>query len=157
MDAIRVENVACMSKESNNIPSEFIRPETEQPGITTVQGVNLEVPTIDFSQQEDQVLMDQIMEASRDWGMYQIVNHGIPSDVIANLQAVGKAFFDLPQQQKELIAKLPGSVEGYGTLLQKDIQIEGKKGWVDHLFHRVWPRSAINYRFWPTHPPSYRF
>ena len=61
----------------------------------------------------------------------------------------------LEEEEKELVAKIPGSVEGYGTLLQKEIQ--GKKGWVDHLFHKVWPPSAINYRFWPQNPPSYRF
>ncbi|XP_054788994.1 flavonol synthase/flavanone 3-hydroxylase-like [Prosopis cineraria] len=152
MEVIRVQDIASLSQ--GDIPPEFIRSETEQPSITTVQGVQLEVPTIDFSNPDEEELVSQIVDASSHWGMYQIVNHGIPREVIANLQAVGKAFFELPQQEKELIAKIPGSVEGYGTLLQKEIQ--GKKGWVDHLFHKVWPPSAINYRFWPINPPSYR-
>lgn len=153
MEVIRVQNVASLSKD--DIPPEFVRSETEQPGITTVRGVNLEVPTIDLSNPNEEELVAQIGEASKEWGMYQVVNHGIPSEVISKLQAVGKAFFELPQAEKELVSKLPGSVEGYGTLLQKEI--EGKKGWVDHLFHKVWPPSAINRRFWPNNPPSYRF
>ncbi|KAG4382812.1 hypothetical protein GLYMA_14G163302v4 [Glycine max] len=89
--------------------------------------------------------------------MFQIVNHEIPSDVIRKLQNVGKEFFELPQEEKELIAKPAGSdsIEGYGTKLQKEVN--GKKGWVDHLFHTVWPPSSIDYRYWPKNPPSYRY
>ncbi|KAJ9673682.1 hypothetical protein PVL29_023314 [Vitis rotundifolia] len=97
-----------------------------------------------------------IAEASMEWGIFQIVNHGIPSHVITSLQKVGREFFELSQEEKELYAKLPDSksIEGYGTKLQKEV--EGKKAWVDHLFHNVWPPSAINYHFWPKNPPSYR-
>ncbi|VVA13650.1 PREDICTED: flavonol [Prunus dulcis] len=153
-EAERVQDIALMSKA--NIPIEFIRSEHEQPGITTVHGKVLECPTIDFSNQDDEKILNQIVEASRNWGMYQIVNHDIPNEAISKLQAVGKAFFELPPEEKEVYAKPPDSksVEGYGTKLQKEL--EGKKGWVDHLFHRVWPPSAINYQFWPKNPPSYR-
>ncbi|KHN07837.1 Flavonol synthase/flavanone 3-hydroxylase [Glycine soja] len=130
MKVLRVQTIASKSKDAA-IPVMFVRGETEQPGITTVQGVNLE-------------------------GMFQIVNHEIPSDVIRKLQNVGKEFFELPQEEKELIAKPAGSdsIEGYGTKLQKEVN--GKKGWVDHLFHTVWPPSSIDYRYWPKNPPSYR-
>ncbi|KAG4954618.1 hypothetical protein JHK87_040212 [Glycine soja] len=130
MKVLRVQTIASKSKDAA-IPVMFVRGETEQPGITTVQGVNLE-------------------------GMFQIVNHEIPSDVIRKLQNVGKEFFELPQEEKELIAKPAGSdsIEGYGTKLQKEVN--GKKGWVDHLFHIVWPPSSIDYRYWPKNPPSYR-
>ncbi|KAG2405518.1 Flavonol synthase/flavanone 3-hydroxylase [Vigna angularis] len=39
-----------------------------------------------------------------------------------NLESVGKEFFELPQEEKELIAKSAGSdsLEGYGTKLQKE-------------------------------------
>nr|AYK27188.1 flavonol synthase [Juglans sigillata] len=151
----RVQDVASLSKES--IPEEYIRSEDEQPGSTTVQGEVLEVPTIDVrDDQDEEKLLQAIVEASQHWGMFQVVNHEIPAEVITELQAVGKEFFGLPQEEKEVYAKPPGSqsVEGYGTMLQKELG--GKKGWVDHLFHKIWPPSAINYHFWPKYPPSYR-
>lgn len=66
-------------------------------------------------------------------------------EIIQKLQKVGKEFFELPQEEKEAYAIKPGwkSLEGYGTKLQKDL--EGKKAWVDFLFHNVWPPSCINY------------
>ncbi|GMH25113.1 hypothetical protein Nepgr_026956 [Nepenthes gracilis] len=152
----RVQAISKQSMSMNTIPHEFIRSENEQPAITTVHGAILEVPTIDLSDPDEERLVGMIAKASSEWGLFQIVNHGIPSEVISNLQKVGKEFFELPQEEKEVYAKPQGSksVEGYGTQLQREL--EGKKGWVDHLFHRIWPPSVINYKFWPTNPPSYR-
>ncbi|XAR55593.1 Flavonol synthase [Bertholletia excelsa] len=141
MEVQRVQAIASLSKCKDTIPAEYIRSEGEQPAITTVQG-----------SQAGRVGG----EAGRAWGIFQVVNHGIPDEVIADLQRVGKEFFELPQEEKEVYAKDPNSqsVEGYGSKLQKEV--EGKKGWVDHLFHKIWPPSAINYKIWPKTPPSYR-
>uniref|UniRef100_A0A5B6YVJ6 Putative flavonol synthase/flavanone 3-hydroxylase n=1 Tax=Davidia involucrata TaxID=16924 RepID=A0A5B6YVJ6_DAVIN len=156
MEAERVQAIASDSMSNDTIPSDFIRPENEQPGITTLHGQDAEVPVIDFGIPDEEKLVQSIVNASCQWGMFQIVNHGIPSDVISKLQQVGKEFFELPQEEKEVYAKPPDSqsVEGYGTKLQKEVQ--GKKAWVDHLFHKIWPPSAINLKFWPQNPPSYR-
>nr|BAC10995.1 flavonol synthase [Nierembergia sp. NB17] len=164
--ASRVQAIASLIKCMDTIPSEYIRSENEQPATTTLHGVELQVPVIDLAPRvvgdeqhdhDDVEVVKQIADASKEWGIFQVINHGIPNDVIADLQKVGKEFFEnVPQEEKELIAKTPGSneIEGYGTSLQKEV--EGKKGWVDHLFHKIWPPSSINYRYWPKNPPSYR-
>ncbi|KAJ7945166.1 Flavonol synthase [Quillaja saponaria] len=158
MEVERVQAIASTLSflTEDTIPAEFIRPETEQPAITTFHGPVPEIPTIDLSEPDQEKLVQLVSSASKEWGIFQVVNHGIPNDVINKLQSVGKEFFELPQQEKEAYAKPPGSqtVEGYGTNLQKDPQ--GKKSWVDHLFHRIWPPSSINFQFWPKNPPSYR-
>lgn len=156
MEVERVQEIASLSNLNGTIPNEFIRSVGEQPATTTIHGVVLEVPVIDLSHPDAGKLVASISEASREWGIFQVVNHGIPNELISKLQKVGKEFFELPQEEKEAIARPANNegVEGYGTKLQKEV--EGKKGWVDHLFHRVWPPSAINYHFWPKNPPSYR-
>ncbi|KAL6984412.1 iron ascorbate-dependent oxidoreductase [Sarracenia purpurea var. burkii] len=154
MEVERVQAIASLSKCNDTIPAEFIRAENEQPAITTVRGQFLEVPVIDLGDPDEEKGVQLVDEAGREWGIFQVVNHGIPDQVIAELQRVGKEFFELPQEEKELYAKLPNSMEGYGTKLQKEV--EGKKGWVDHLFHKIWPPSVIDYRFWPKNPSSYR-
>ncbi|KAH6782695.1 flavonol synthase 1 [Perilla frutescens var. frutescens] len=154
MDVEGVQFIASSSKHADTIPPEFIRSSSEQPAASTLHGVRLEVPVIDLGCGDDEKMRRLVSEASSDWGLFQVVNHGIPDEVIAKLQEVGKQFFELPKEEKELIAKTPNSgIEGYGSSLQKEI--EGKRGWVDHLFHNVWPPAAINYNFWPKNP-SYR-
>nr|ALP48589.1 flavonol synthase [Erythranthe cardinalis] len=157
MEVERVQSIASLSKHANTIPMEFIRSENEQPVVSTVHGVVLEVPVIDLSDELSDIgkIVGSINEASREWGIFQVVNHGIPNEVISKLQKVGKEFFELPKEEKEVIAKTSESgIEGYGTTLQKEV--EGKKGWVDHLFHKIWPQNVLNYKYWPKNPPSYR-
>ncbi|KAK1371058.1 Flavonol synthase [Heracleum sosnowskyi] len=152
----RIQDVASVANATDTIPAEFIRPEDERPGLTTYKGDLPEVPVVDFSIKDDEKLVAQIYDVSCKWGFFQIVNHEIPNDVISKLKEVGTTFFELPQEEKEVYAKPPGakSMEGYGTKLQKEVN--GIKGWVDHLFHILSPPSAVNYKFWPKNPPSYR-
>lgn len=149
-----MQAIATLSRASDTIPPEFIRPEIEQPAKTTFLGPAPRIPSIDLSHPDQHHLVGLITEASREWGLFQVVNHGIPSELLHKLQSVGKEFFQLPQEEKEKYAKPAHSVEGYGTKLQKDAH--GKKSWVDHLFHKIWPPSSVNYQFWPNNPPSYR-
>ncbi|OVA03757.1 Oxoglutarate/iron-dependent dioxygenase [Macleaya cordata] len=157
MEVERVQVIASsLSTKMDSIPSEFIRTEKEQPALTTFNGPIPEIPTIDLSDPDQDNLVRTIAKASQEWGFFQVVNHGVPIEVIKKLQNVGKEFFELPLEEKEAYARPPGadSLEGYGTKLQKEI--DGKKAWVDYLFHNVWPPSRINYQFWPKNPPSYR-
>ncbi|KAI9079662.1 hypothetical protein K1719_038283 [Acacia pycnantha] len=154
MEVERVQAISTLSMNTGSIPEEFIRPEKEQPAITTFHGPAPDIPTIDLSHPDQDHLVELISKASQEWGLFQLVNHGIPSDLLHKLRTVGREFFELPQAEKEKYAKPPQGIEGYGTMLQKDAY--GKKAWVDHLFHIIWPPSRINYKFWPQNPPSYK-
>lgn len=149
-----MQAVATLFRNSDSIPAEFIRPEKEQPAITTFDGPVPDIPTVDLSVADKEAVAGMVARVSREWGIFQVVNHGIPEELLQRLQSVGKHFFEMPQEEKEKYAKPPGSMQGYGTMLQKDVH--GKKAWVDHLFHNIWPPSSINYQFWPKDPPSYR-
>ncbi|MBA0630051.1 hypothetical protein Godav_002184 [Gossypium davidsonii] len=156
MEVERVQAIVSSSLTEDNIPTEFIRPEDEQPAITTFHGPIPDIPVIDFSDPDQDNIIRLIANASRDWGIFQVVNHGIPFDLIQTLQLVGKQFFNLPQEEKEVYAKPPSAhtIEGYGSKVGEDVN--GKKNWSDYLFHRIWPASCINHQFWPKNPPSYR-
>ncbi|KAJ3695906.1 hypothetical protein LUZ60_001283 [Juncus effusus] len=154
MEGETVQSIASMSKNLDTIPTEFIRPEQEQPGITTFDGPVPEVPVINLADVDKDQVLCKIAEASKEWGIFQVVNHGIPTEVIKELQRVGKEFFDLPLEEKEKIVMVPGHFEGFGSTLQKDLG--GKKNWCDFLFHNVWPLDQVDHRFWPQNPPNYR-
>ena len=98
----RVQAISMSSMTEGCVPLEFIRSEKEQPAITTLHGYDHQIPTIDFGDPDEVNLTRLIAEASREWGMFQILNHGIPVHVINNLQKVGEGFFDLPQEEKEV-------------------------------------------------------
>lgn len=151
----RVQSIAAASLAltKDTIPVEFIMPVEDQPGVTTFRGPIPEIPTVDLRDPDQPNRVRAIVRAAKDWGFFQVVNHKIPPEMIRKLQSVGAEFFQLPQEEKETYARPPGaiSIEGYGSKISK-----GSKSWADHLFHRIWPASSINYHFWPKNPPSYR-
>ncbi|PHU06549.1 Flavonol synthase/flavanone 3-hydroxylase [Capsicum chinense] len=124
MEVARVQSVASITNCMDTIPSEYIRSKNEQPAATTLHGVVLQVPVIDISDIDanEEKIVKAITEASKEWGIFQVINHGIPDEVIGNLQKVGKEFFEqVPQEEKEWIAKNPGSqsIEGYEYIRSK--------------------------------------
>ncbi|RWW84350.1 hypothetical protein BHE74_00007049 [Ensete ventricosum] len=156
MEAERVQVIASVCAANGAMPPEFIRSEHEQPGITTFRGPAPEIPVIDLAVADQDHLTIAVAEASREWGIFQLLNHGIPEEVLRELQRVGKEFFELPQEEKEMYAMdyKPESSEGYGTKLQKEL--EGKKAWVDFFFHYLSPPARVNHAIWPKKPADYR-
>ncbi|CAL9234178.1 unnamed protein product [Arabidopsis halleri] len=116
----------------------------------TTLGGSADVPVVDLSVSDEDFLLHEVVKASEEWGIFQVVNHGIPEELMRQLQVVGKQFFDLPEAEKEIVAK-DGDFEGY-----KRKYLGGINNWDQHLFHRLSPPSIINYKYWPKNPLQYR-
>ncbi|KAL6912070.1 hypothetical protein ACP4OV_000875 [Aristida adscensionis] len=160
-EAARPQSVQALAASVAALPPEFVRPEHEQPGATTFRGAAAapEAPVVDMSAPGCGA---RVAAAAREWGLFQAVNHGVPAAAVAELQRVGRAFFALPQEEKERCAMDPasGRIEGYGTNnLQRDAG-EGnkKKAWNDFVYHVVAPPAAAadDRRIWPENPAGYR-
>ncbi|XP_043721179.1 gibberellin 2-beta-dioxygenase 8-like [Telopea speciosissima] len=62
-------------------------------------------PIIDFLKLNP----EEIGKACRDWGMFRLVNHGIPEELSAQLQEVSKKLFSLPFETKQAQLQSPMS------------------------------------------------
>ncbi len=75
------------------------------------------VPVIDFQMLADGVPTDQVVhqiaQACRDWGFFQIVNHGVPDDLIQAVWKCTRHFFQLPVDVKESILRSKDNPWGY--------------------------------------------
>lgn len=58
------------------------------------------VPEIDISQLRHADTLAALDRACRDWGFFQVTNHGIPATAIANLFEQTHAFFRQPMEEK---------------------------------------------------------
>lgn len=71
------------------------------------------LPTIDLHSAH---LGEQVVSACRDWGFFQVHNHGIPPELLNRLRAHAHCFFELPLQQKERVAACKSNnFYGYGV------------------------------------------
>lgn len=71
------------------------------------------LPTVDLHSARPD---EELAAACRDWGFFQLRNHGIPREVLHRLRAHSHGFFQLPLEQKERAASCSETnFYGYGV------------------------------------------
>ncbi|CAB4306841.1 unnamed protein product [Prunus armeniaca] len=83
------------------------------------------IPVVDLSDPEAK---HHIVKACEDYGLFKLVNHGVPLDFMTTLEAQALKFFNLPQSEKEKAG--PADPFGYGS---KRIGPNGDVGWIEYI------------------------
>ncbi|GAB4852532.1 hypothetical protein Ancab_040547 [Ancistrocladus abbreviatus] len=92
-----VSGLAEMGLKS--VPDQYIQPVEER--LESVKLLTDEsIPIIDVCNWKDQTVCDAICNASKKYGFFQIINHGIPMKVLEEIQAAAHRFFQLPTKEK---------------------------------------------------------
>ncbi|XP_057780064.1 LOW QUALITY PROTEIN: gibberellin 20-oxidase-like protein [Salvia miltiorrhiza] len=60
----------------------------------------LELPVVDVSEALDSSSLSSLGAACREWGFFQIINHGISKDLYAKIYSLSTNIFSLPSQSK---------------------------------------------------------
>ncbi|KAK9145139.1 hypothetical protein Sjap_005042 [Stephania japonica] len=89
----------------------------------------------------------------KDWGFFQLINHGVDEELIRKMASNAEEFFNLPLEEKKAYAQLPQDFQGYGQAFV--VSEEQKLEWSDMLSIRTLPLYQRNMLFWPKKPPSF--
>jgi isopenicillin N synthase-like dioxygenase len=149
-----------------SVPKNYICREEDQwrPELSDGKMVLPELPLIDLEGSMDElgerrsIVVQQIRDACKDWGFFQVKNHGVPLSLIKRMQQVAHQVVELPADEKARIKQAHNikdlnHAEGYKTRSAS----EGKVShWSDRLRLHVFPVSSRNYNCWPTSPASFR-
>lgn len=159
----RVETLSCSKIQS--IPKEYVRPKEELSSIGDVfeeeKKEGPQVPTIDLTEIDsaDELVrakcLEKLKKAAEEWGVMNLVNHGIPSDLLNRLKKAGQTFFALPIEEKEKYAndQVAGMIQGYGSKLANNAS--GQLEWEDYFFHLIFPEDKRDLSIWPKTPADY--
>ncbi|XP_058000754.1 gibberellin 3-beta-dioxygenase 1-like [Hevea brasiliensis] len=71
----------------------------------------LSIPTIDLKDPDAAKLIGHACET---WGVFQVVNHDIPLNLLDEVESEARQLFSLPTTQKLKALRSPGGVTGYG-------------------------------------------
>ncbi|KAK9269295.1 hypothetical protein L1049_001066 [Liquidambar formosana] len=119
--SLLVPPVKEVAKESmNSIPSRYVRP-FEDEECLLVSDTNMlvhEVPVIDMHSLLCTKSMDSELAklhfACKEWGFFQLVNHGVSSQLVERIKMEIQEFFNLPIEEKKKFWQYQGEVEGFG-------------------------------------------
>lgn len=111
---------------------------------------NESVPVIDVSKLGDVASLRAIDHACREWGFFQVVNHGIGSEVTRDLQREMRAFFARPLAEKRRAERSEENPWGfYDRELTKNVR-DWKQifdcGQEDDELRTPWPSGSPGFR-----------
>ncbi|KAI4313632.1 hypothetical protein L6164_026592 [Bauhinia variegata] len=140
------------------IPENYIRPEME-PSIQSDIGNPLPaIPIVDLKSlvsdgQFKRTELEKLYSTCKDWGFFQVINHGVSPQLLEKLKLEVEKFFQLPTEEKMKYEIKPGDVQGYGTVIRSEDQ---KLDWGDRCYMVINPVHRRKPYLLPKFPPSFR-
>ena len=111
--------------EEKTLQASFVRDEDERPKVAYNQFSN-EIPVISIAGIDDggekrAEICNKIVEACEDWGVFQIVDHGVDAKLVSEMTTLAKEFFALPPEEK-LRFDMSGGKKG-GFIVSSHLQV----------------------------------
>jgi isopenicillin N synthase-like dioxygenase len=151
-----IQRVQCISESGIEcLPSRYIRPDDEKP--TKLRLVAEDIPIVDLSGLYDErrnKTVEEISDACKEWGFFQVINHGVSAELLMAGREVSREFFRLPLEEKQKHANDPQTYVGYGS--RTGVQKGAILDWGDYFFHHFLPLCIREEHRWPSKPEEYR-
>ncbi|KAH6819103.1 hypothetical protein C2S51_002706 [Perilla frutescens var. frutescens] len=151
---------ALMSNWANpvqSLPEKYIFPPEKRPGTHVFPVIN-NIPVVDLrnldSHDRSQIIQ-QIFDASQEFGFFQVINHGIPASLMDDTMTVMKEFFAAPPDYKASFysTDIAKKCRIYSSTMNYDN--EDVHYWRDNLTHHCHPLQD-HIHLWPQYPTRYR-
>ncbi|KAI3831883.1 hypothetical protein MKX03_022255 [Papaver bracteatum] len=148
-------SVQELAKQSlPEVPARYLR--TDQEPLSNVSGNSQSVPVIDLQKLLSlepiigELELDKLHSACKEWGFFQVVNHGVDTLLVEKMKSEIQGFFNLSMDEKQKFWKKEGDAEGFG---QNFIQSEDQKlDWGDTFGMVTLPIHMRNPRLFPNLP-----
>ncbi|GLU13899.1 hypothetical protein SLE2022_305080 [Rubroshorea leprosula] len=136
------------------LPPRYIRTDEDPPFVADTLSLP-HVPVIDLKKlPSEDVEMERFHTACKDWGFFQLVNHGVCNELVEKVKLEIKEFFDLPMEEKKKFWQHPGELEGFG---QAFVVSEGQKlNWGDMFYVISLPTHLRKPYLFPKFPAPLR-
>uniref|UniRef100_J3MVB5 Fe2OG dioxygenase domain-containing protein n=1 Tax=Oryza brachyantha TaxID=4533 RepID=J3MVB5_ORYBR len=140
------------------LPGNYVLPASDRPAPVAAVGSVVKLPVVDLSRlripSERAAVLRTLDAACREYGFFQVVNHGVGDEVVGGMLDVARRFFELPQAEREryMSPDVRAPVR-YGTSFNqvKDAVL----CWRDFLKLACMPLSTVS-QYWPTSPADLR-
>ncbi|XP_015571194.1 scopoletin 8-hydroxylase-like [Ricinus communis] len=133
----------------SKVPKQYVQPQQER--IDKLSATLNDNPPIDLAKLDgpdhDQVV-EEIARAAETLGFFQVVNHGVPIELLESLKDAAHSFFGQPPEKKAVYCKgvSPSPLVKYGTSFvpEKEKAME----WKDYV-SMIYTSDAEALQFWP--------
>ncbi|XP_027343295.1 uncharacterized protein LOC113855864 [Abrus precatorius] len=139
------------------VPERYVLPHNERPIISTTTPLP-QIPVIDLSKLLSQNLkgseLEKLHYACKEWGFFQLINHGVSTSLVENVKTGAQKLFNLPIEEKKKFQQREGDIEGYGQLFV--VSEDQKLQWGDALYMFTLPPEKRKPYLFSNFPLSFR-
>ncbi|KAI3849243.1 hypothetical protein MKX03_001642 [Papaver bracteatum] len=157
--SLLVPSVQELAKQSlAQVPDRYIRndQDTLRDNVTVTSMIDQSVPVIDLQKvlspepKIGELELERLHSACKEWGFFQVVNHGVDNLLVDKLKTDIEGFFKLPMDEKKKFWQEEGDIEGFG---QAFVHSEDQKlDWADMFYMLTLPRHMRKPRLFPKLP-----
>ncbi|KAF3449844.1 hypothetical protein FNV43_RR05923 [Rhamnella rubrinervis] len=159
--SLAVPSVQELAKDPSlsKVPPRYVRHDQDP----VIHSLHQEVPVIDISKllldsghQEEFVdsELEKLHFACKEWGFFQVINHGVSSSVVESVKKGVEGFFNMSAEEKNKFAQKPGDIEGLGQAFV--MSEEQKLDWADMLYMITHPTFLRKPHLFPNLPTPFR-
>lgn len=132
-----------------SVPESYVLPEHQRPRSSPPSSAAA-IPVVDLGGDDPDRTAEQIVAAGKEFGFFQVINHGVAEDVMASMMSAAEEFFRLPTDEKMVhystdSTKLPRFHTSVGKEQEKVLY------WRDCLKIGCYPFEEFRHR-WPEKP-----
>nr|AMQ48656.1 flavanone 3-hydroxylase [Iochroma edule] len=142
--------------DEKTLQTSFIRDEEERPKVA-YNKFSDEIPVISLKGLDESgkrgEICEKIVKACEDWGVFQVVDHGVDAELISQMTKFAKEFFALPPEEK-LRFDMSGGKKG-GFIVSSHLQGEVVQDWREIVTYFSYPIGARDYSRWPDKPQGW--
>nr|XP_043609594.1 protein SRG1-like [Erigeron canadensis] len=152
--SILVPSVQELAKERlDKVPPRYIR--LEDPLVVSSLPSSLpEVPIIDMEKLSSESELEKLHLACKDWGFFQIINHGVSEILLEKVKEETQEFFKLSLEEKKKFWQKEDDVEGFGQAFV--VSEDQKLDWADMFFLTTLPHHMRKSHLFPNLPLPFR-
>nr|QPF47152.1 flavanone-3-hydroxylase [Clarkia gracilis subsp. sonomensis]QPF47153.1 flavanone-3-hydroxylase [Clarkia gracilis subsp. sonomensis] len=139
------------------LQASFIRDEDERPKVaynhfsSDVPVISLE--GIDVVGGRRKEICEKIVAACEEWGIFQVVDHGIEGKLIGDMTRLAREFFAMSPEEK-LRFDMTGGKKG-GFIVSSHLQGEAVSDWREIVTYFSYPIRNRDYSRWPDKPEGW--
>lgn len=164
MASAAVSTLTALAEETA-LRESFIRDEDERPKVG-YNDFSDEIPIISLKGIDEDTgvnggaggrraeICAEIVKACEDWGIFQVVDHGVDAALVSEMTRLALEFFALPAEEK-LRFDMSGGKKG-GFIVSSHLQGEAVKDWREIVTYFSYPERARDYSRWPDKPEGWR-
>ncbi|CAD6261882.1 unnamed protein product [Miscanthus lutarioriparius] len=138
----------------------FVREENERPKVPHDRFSD-EVPVVSLEGIDDggarrAEIRDRVAAACEDWGIFQVVDHGVDAALVADMGRLARDFFALPAEDKLRFDMSGGKKGGFIVSSHLQGEVVQVQDWREIVTYFSYPVKARDYSRWPDKPAAWR-